>query len=35
MATPNQGSSDFDDEGEMVHRDDNILDVKIIDGVLN
>ena len=35
MAAQNQGPSDFDDEGEMAHRDDNILDVKIIDGVLN
>jgi hypothetical protein len=35
MADQNQGPSDFDDEGDMAHRDDNYLDVKIIDGVLN
>lgn len=31
-----QGSDEFDEEpGDLTHKDDNILDIKIIDGVLN
>jgi hypothetical protein len=32
----NDGPGEFDEEpGDMTHQDDNILDIKIIDGVLN
>lgn len=31
----NQGPADFEEEGEMINKDDNILDLKIMDAVLN